>query len=63
MDPLRDDAIIYERALRVEGGIQTKMDIYPGLPHCFWEIFPQLPASQKFICDRMVRFRWLLEAE
>jgi hypothetical protein len=47
----------------VEGGIPTKMDIYPGLPHCFWEIFPQLPASQKFVCDRMVRFRWLLEAE
>lgn len=35
LDLLRDDALIYERVLREEYGIKTKLDIYPGLPHSF----------------------------
>lgn len=41
MDPLRDDAFIYEKRLQEEG-IKTKLDIYPGLPHGFW-------VSSKFL--------------
>jgi hypothetical protein len=34
MGPLRDHALIYNRVLREEYGIATKLDLYPGLrPH------------------------------
>jgi acetyl esterase/lipase len=33
MDPLRDDAIIYERVLKEEHSINTKINVYPGVPH------------------------------
>ena len=33
---VRDESLIYERALREEYGVKTKLDIYPGLPHIFW---------------------------
>ena len=36
LDPLRDEALIYERVLREESGIETKMDIYEGFGHMFW---------------------------
>ena len=30
MDPIRDDGLIYERALREEWGVETRLDVYPG---------------------------------
>ena len=33
MDPLRDEALIYERVLREDFGVNTKLHVYPGLPH------------------------------
>jgi len=33
MDPLRDDALVFERELRTECSTKTKLDVYPGLPH------------------------------
>ncbi|CAK7217048.1 hypothetical protein SCUCBS95973_003019 [Sporothrix curviconia] len=33
LDVLRDEGLIYERVLREEYGVSTKVDIYPGLPH------------------------------
>ena len=35
MDMLRDDALIYERILREEFGIPTKLDLYAGFGHMF----------------------------
>lgn len=35
-DPLRDEALVYEKVLREEFGVKTKVDVYPGLPHGFW---------------------------
>ncbi|KAK3672781.1 hypothetical protein LTR78_007367 [Recurvomyces mirabilis] len=60
-DPLRDEALIYERILREEQGIKTKVDVYPGLPHGFWSIAPQLKASEKFVEDSLKGVGWLLE--
>jgi acetyl esterase/lipase len=62
MDPLRDDGLIFEQVLR-ESGVQTKIDIYPGLPHGFWVIFPQLLSSKKQVADTMVGAAWLLESK
>lgn len=60
LDPLRDEALIYERILREEAGVKTKLDIYPGLGHYFWTNFPRLEASKKFVEDTREGVRWLL---
>jgi acetyl esterase/lipase len=59
-DMARDEALIYERALREEYGVKTKMDIYPGLPHIFWNYFADLSATKKHYQDTIAGFKWLL---
>lgn len=61
LDPLRDEALIYERVLREEAGVKTKLDIYPGFGHYFWTNFPLLDASKQFVEDTVRGVRWLLE--
>ncbi|EMC98864.1 hypothetical protein BAUCODRAFT_31136 [Baudoinia panamericana UAMH 10762] len=61
MDPLRDEAMIFERLLREEEGVKTKLNMYPGLPHGFWSVAPQLKASEKFVQDSVKGVEWLLQ--
>lgn len=61
LDPLRDEALIAERIMREEEGIKTKVDMYPGMPHGFWSIAPQLKVSQKFVEDSVKGVEWLLK--
>jgi len=61
MDPLRDEALVYERILREDEGIKTKVDMYPGLPHGFWSIAPKLKVSEKFVQDSVKGAEWLLQ--
>lgn len=63
MDPLRDEALIYESVLREEHGIETRLDVYSGSPHCFWQILPMLKSSMKFREDQIRGFGWLLKRE
>ncbi|KAJ9610806.1 hypothetical protein H2200_005583 [Cladophialophora chaetospira] len=60
MDPLRDEALIYERVLREEHGIATRVDLYPGLPHGFWSWWPNAEFSKKHARDSIEGLRWLL---
>lgn len=62
-DPLRDEALIYERLMREEEGIKTKVQMYPGQPHGFHSVVPTMSASQKFVQDSVEGVRWLLEQE
>ncbi|KAH0837663.1 AB hydrolase superfamily protein B1A11.02 [Fonsecaea pedrosoi] len=59
-DTLRDDSLIYERILREEHGIKTKLVVYPGLPHAHWAFFPSLKASAQFWADQLEGMGWLL---
>ncbi|KAK1817225.1 hypothetical protein LTR12_008415 [Friedmanniomyces endolithicus] len=61
MDPLRDEALVYERILREDEGIRTKVDMYPGVPHGFWSIAPKLKVSEKFVQDSVKGAEWLLQ--
>ncbi|ETS81462.1 hypothetical protein PFICI_06464 [Pestalotiopsis fici W106-1] len=60
-DVLRDDALIYERILRKEYGIKTRLDIYPGLPHVFWYMFPGHSSVTRFHEERIKGLGWLLQ--
>lgn len=60
MDPIRDDALIYERVLREESRIDTKLYVYPGLPHGHWAFFPSLKSSAKFRIEQVEGVGWML---
>jgi acetyl esterase/lipase len=60
LDPLRDEALIYEEILR-ESGVKTEVDIYPGLPHSFWSFYPEAQFSKKLQEDNVKALKWLLE--
>ncbi|KAF4631418.1 hypothetical protein G7Y89_g6710 [Cudoniella acicularis] len=60
-DPLRDEGLLYEKVLREEYGIKTRLDLFPGLPHGFWSSYPQAEFSKKFQVDTAEGLKWLLE--
>lgn len=60
MDPLRDEALIYEKMLREESGVRTKVDLYPGLPHAFWTFFPNTEFTKHQQEDSVNGMAWLL---
>ncbi|KAJ7245220.1 Alpha/Beta hydrolase protein [Mycena rebaudengoi] len=59
LDPLRDEGLLYERVLR-EAGVATRLNVYPGLPHPFHLMFPQMAASVKCEAEFRAGLRWLL---
>ncbi|KAF8489931.1 alpha/beta hydrolase fold-domain-containing protein [Hysterangium stoloniferum] len=59
MDPLRDEAILYNKLLR-EAGVPTMVDMYPGFPHGFHEHFPDLTASRRQSRQLHTGIVWLL---
>ena len=60
LDVLRDEGLIYERILREEHGIPTKIDVYSGLPHMFVPNYPRHPVSKKYPEDTLQGIGWLL---
>ena len=59
MDAPRDEALIFNDMLKSEG-VPTRLTLYPGLPHCFWGSFKELPQSKQWETDTMDGFAWLL---
>ena len=60
MDPLRDDAIVYDRVLK-ENGTKTRFKMYSGVPHSFWSFAPSLKLSQQAVRDFVEGIGWLLK--
>ncbi|BCS29075.1 alpha/beta hydrolase [Aspergillus puulaauensis] len=59
-DPRRDETLLFEQLLREEG-VKTKNYIYPGLPHGFWTMCPDLPVSKEWEKDLLEGVKFLLE--
>lgn len=60
LDPLRDEAVLYDRKLR-EAGVLTRVELYGGYGHMFWTNYPELEESTRFVQDTLKGMRWLLE--
>ncbi|KAF1848796.1 alpha/beta-hydrolase [Cucurbitaria berberidis CBS 394.84] len=60
LDPLRDEAVLYDRVLR-ESGVLTRFELYSGYGHMFWTNYPELEASVGFVEDTLIGVKWLLE--
>ena len=63
LDPLRDEGLIYATMLQEDNNIETRVEVYPGLPHGHWGFFPFLKSSKKFRKDQVNGFGWLLQRE
>ncbi|EXJ69515.1 uncharacterized protein A1O5_07551 [Cladophialophora psammophila CBS 110553] len=62
MDVLRDDGLVYERALR-DNGVQTRCDIFPNLGHAAWTIYATEYSRPRLGPKMMEAMRWLLSRE
>ncbi len=61
MDVLRDDTMLYERVLREESGVLTRLDMYEGFPHCAWRVIRELEVGKRWEEDTVEGLKWLLE--
>ena len=55
--------MIYEEVLRKEYGIMTKVDVFNGLPHTFWGMFPDAKFSEGFRGKAVDGLSWLLDVK
>ncbi|KAF2213869.1 hypothetical protein CERZMDRAFT_110881 [Cercospora zeae-maydis SCOH1-5] len=57
-DYSRDEALIFDDILKKNGG-KSRVDFYPGLPHCFWVALGQIPEYKQWEQDTVAGIRWL----
>lgn len=61
-DPLRDEALLWQKLLQERSGTKTKVHLYSGMPHGFWR-FLQMKASQEWLEDLLQGVRFLCAPE
>ncbi|CAK1364942.1 AB hydrolase superfamily protein [Cercospora beticola] len=58
-DYSRDEALIFDDILKKNGG-KSRVNLYPGLPHCFWLALGGIPEYRQWEQDTISGFQWLL---
>ncbi|KAJ6438850.1 potassium transporter protein [Purpureocillium lavendulum] len=59
LDPRRDEALLFGQLLE-KAGLQTKVDVYPGLPHGFWSSCPGLDVSKEWLASLIAGMQWMI---
>lgn len=59
LDPRRDEAILF-RELLEQAGVETRADVYAGLPHAFWALCPGLDESREWLDKLVDGVRWVI---
>ena len=59
LDSLRDDGIVYAKAL-ADSGVDVRIDAYSGVPHGHFNLWPRLRQSVKCQEDTIWHAGWLL---
>lgn len=62
LDPLRDHALVYEKVLRTEWKVPTRLVLYEGFGHMFWTNWPQMERCKDYWRDLGDGMKWLLRA-
>lgn len=57
-DPIRDGTLLFEEKLRGLG-VRTRLQVYPGWPHAFWN-YPQLKTAGQYRQRLIEDTKWLL---
>lgn len=60
-DRWRDSGLIYEEVLREDNGVKTRLDIFGGLIHGFWSIFPGAEFSKEYRRRVDEGLEWLVD--
>ncbi|KAK5728098.1 hypothetical protein LTR17_012198 [Elasticomyces elasticus] len=56
----RDEGILYNDLL-AKAGVETRLNVYPRCPHCFWHLFPDVAQGRKWRAETQEGIAWLLE--
>lgn len=59
IDPWRDTGILYAEELRKQN-VAAKLEVYPGLLHCWWSTFPQIDATKQWLDRTLAGMSWVL---
>lgn len=60
LDIVRDDSLVFEALLRDECAVETRSNVYPGMPHIFWQYFPTLSQTKRWEIETTKGMGWLL---
>lgn len=59
LDPWRDAGSLYSKLLS-DAGVQTHLDVFPGLPHCWWTTYTEMRATEEWLIRLLKGVSWLL---